>query len=193
MLRSDSTMLSLFDEKFPELKFKLELENFTFLDTTWERPIFQCHELVPCKDLGLMVCSIEGLIIVTRVKPFSVAGEDEKVEVGDNLISIDNVILYDLTPEFIAKMIKRLAGKVPINISVAKVKTIENKVYPPMISYLKYAGLDPVQLEGSWSFFQYSMAKKVSRNLLFVNKFGKRLRDELFKVPIDGIIWKNDH
>ena len=46
---------------------------------------FSKYELVPCKDLGLMVCSIEGFILVTKVKPYSVAGEDDKVEVGDNL------------------------------------------------------------------------------------------------------------
>ena len=27
-----------------------------------------------------MVCSIEGFILVTKVKPYSVAGEDDKVE-----------------------------------------------------------------------------------------------------------------
>ena len=51
------------------------------------------HELVPCRDLGLMVCSVDGYIIVTKVKPYSVAGEDDKVEVGDNLVSIDGVML----------------------------------------------------------------------------------------------------
>ena len=94
-------------------KFSLEVSNFSFLDLTWERPIFRykCylpstgtkvlsnistfrqHELVPCRDLGLMVCSVEGYIIVTKVKPYSVAGEDDKVEVGDNLVSIDGVML----------------------------------------------------------------------------------------------------
>ena len=39
---------------------------------------FSKYELVPCKDLGLMVCSIEGFILVTKVKPYSVAGEDDK-------------------------------------------------------------------------------------------------------------------
>ena len=58
------------------------------MDSTWERPVYQSFDLVPCKDLGLMVCSVEGHIFVTKVKPYSVAGEDEKVEVGDNLVSI---------------------------------------------------------------------------------------------------------
>ena len=91
---------------------------------------------------------IEGHIIVTKVKPYSVAGEDEKIEVGDNPVSIDNVILFDLSPEFIAKMIKRLAGRVPITISVAKARDPKNKVYPMMVPYLKYAGIDPVIING---------------------------------------------
>ena len=37
-----------------------------------------------------MVCSIEGFILVTKVKPYSVAGEDDKVEVGDNLGMVSN-------------------------------------------------------------------------------------------------------
>ena len=61
-----------------------------------------------------------------------------------NPVSIDNVLLFDLSPDFIAKMIKRLAGRVPISITVAKARDAKNKVYPPMVPYLKHAGIDPV-------------------------------------------------
>ncbi len=40
-------------------------------------------ELVPCSDLGLMICTVRGRILVSRVKPSSIAGEDGKVCVGD--------------------------------------------------------------------------------------------------------------
>ena len=114
--------------------------------------IFFCSkfELVPCKDLGLMVCSIEGHIIVTKVKPYSVAGEDDKVEVGDNLVSIDKNMLFDLSPEFIARMIKKLGARVPISITVAKARTSKCKVYPPLESCLRIAGLDTKKLEHKW-------------------------------------------
>lgn len=132
-------------------KFRLDLENMAFLDSTWERATFLQHQLVPCKDLGLMVCTIEGHIIVTRVKPYSVAGEDDKVEVGDLLVSVDNVTLFDLSPEFIAKMIKKLGGRLPISVSVVKARGPKNKVYPPLVPILQCAGLDPRQLEDKWS------------------------------------------
>ena len=105
---------------------------------------------MPCKDLGLMVCSIEGHIIVTKVKPYSVAGEDDKVEVGDNLVSIDKNMLFDLSPEFIARMIKKLGARVPISITVAKARTSKCKVYPPLESCLRIAGLDTKKLEHKW-------------------------------------------
>ena len=41
-------------------------------------------------------------------------------------------------------MIKRLGGRVPISISVAKARDGKNKVYPPLVPYLKYAGIDTV-------------------------------------------------
>ena len=66
-----------------------------------------------------------------------------------NPISIDKVLLFDLSPEFIAKMIKRLAGRVPISITVGKARDAKNKIYPPMVPYLKYAGIDPVRQQSS--------------------------------------------
>ena len=56
------------------------------------------------------------------------------------LVSIDQVMLFDLTPDFIAKMIKKLGAKVPICISVAKARTAKSKVYLPLEPYLKIAG-----------------------------------------------------
>lgn len=151
LIRKNAAFLQLLHQMEERYKFRLDLENFAFLDTTWERPLYLAHQLVPCKDLGLMVCAVEGHIIVTKVKPYSVAGEDEKVETGDFLISIDNVILFDLSPDFIAKMIKRLGGRVPINISVAKARGSKNKVFPSILPYLKFTGIDPDQLEQKWN------------------------------------------
>lgn len=99
-----------------------------------------------------MVCSVEGHIFVTKVKPFSVAGEDDKVEVGDVIISIDNIIVFDISPEFIAKMIKKLGGRVPISLAIAKARrrTKFAEVYPPFVPYLRYCGLEIDHLQKKW-------------------------------------------
>ena len=47
-------------------------------------PDRRTFELVPgASDLGLMICSVEGRVVVSQVKAYSIAGEDGKVERGD--------------------------------------------------------------------------------------------------------------
>ena len=47
-------------------------------------------------------------------------------------------------------MIKKLGGRVPIKIAVAKAKGPKSKVYPPLGPYLKYAHIPIDQLEKQW-------------------------------------------
>ena len=61
---------------------------------------------------------------------------------------------FDLSPEFIAKLIKKLGAKVPIKISVAKARTANLKVYVPLLKYLEVAGLNSGQLEHKWQTMQ---------------------------------------
>ena len=53
---SDDSMLrssTLFKQLLTQLpRFQLDLDNFAFLDSTWERPVYEQLDLVPCKDLG---------------------------------------------------------------------------------------------------------------------------------------------
>lgn len=98
----------------------------------------------------LLFFRLAGHIIVTKVKPYSVAGEDEKVEPGDFIITLDSVILFDLSPDFVSKMIKKLGGKVPIKLSVAKAKGPKAKIYPAFEPYLRWAGMDVDAMERKW-------------------------------------------
>lgn len=68
-----------------ELDFDLELKNASFLDLTWEIPTFRHYEFVPCDDLGLHLRTVKGYPVVVEVDRGSVAGEDNKIEVGDVL------------------------------------------------------------------------------------------------------------
>ena len=59
--------------------------------------------------------------------------------------------MFDLSPEFIAKMIKKLNGKVPINMAVVKARRRHStEVYPPFIPYLRYCGLEIELLQKKW-------------------------------------------
>ena len=78
--------------------------------------------------------------------------KDDKVEVGDVIISIDNVLVFDISPEFIAKMIKKLGGRVPISLAIAKARrrTKFAEVYPSFVPYLRYCGLEIDNLQKKW-------------------------------------------
>ena len=52
------TLWSLLDSVSKRCRFELDLTNKSFLDETWDRPEVRRIELVPCKDLGLMICPV---------------------------------------------------------------------------------------------------------------------------------------
>ncbi|KAG7165618.1 putative RUN domain-containing protein 1 [Homarus americanus] len=58
------------------IDFDLKLENASFLDETWQLPIYQEYELVPCMDLGVFLGHVNGRAVVVKVEEGSVAAED---------------------------------------------------------------------------------------------------------------------
>ncbi len=89
------------------LHFDLQLSNLSFLAETWELPERITFELVPTTDLGLMICSVGGRIVVSKVKNYSIAGEDGKVEKGDVIDELDSTPTCGLPPESVADVVKR--------------------------------------------------------------------------------------
>ena len=62
-----------------------------------ELPDRRTFELVPgAPDLGLMICSVEGRVVVSQVKAYSIAGEDGKVERGDVIDELGRVAKIQL-------------------------------------------------------------------------------------------------
>ena len=57
---------------------------YLIIYTRRELPDRRTFELLPrASDLGLMICSVEGRVVVSKVKAYSIAGEDGKIERGD--------------------------------------------------------------------------------------------------------------
>ena len=60
-----------------------------------ELPDRRTFELLPgASDLGLMICSVEGRVVVSKVKEYSIAGEDGKVERGDVIDELGRVTIF---------------------------------------------------------------------------------------------------
>lgn len=68
-------LLSLLFE-ITEIKFRLNTKCVSFLDETWDIPVYKELELVPCSDLGIEVHHMDGRVVVASVDKDGVASED---------------------------------------------------------------------------------------------------------------------
>ena len=64
------------------MEFDLKIRNASFLDETWELPVFKQIELVPSHDLGLTIRYVQGRAVVVDLDIHGVAAEDDKVQVS---------------------------------------------------------------------------------------------------------------
>ena len=66
------------------MEFDLRIRNASFLDETWELPMFRQIELVPSEDLGLTIRYVQARALVVDLDEYGVAAEDGKVQVCKN-------------------------------------------------------------------------------------------------------------
>ncbi|CAB4062414.1 unnamed protein product [Lepeophtheirus salmonis] len=115
-----------------------------FLDQTWFMPYYIIYELVPCRDLGLLIHVVKGRSIVVEVHKGSVAGEDGKVEVGDVIESVNGIPTIDLSSYEVATLIKKQSngGRRPHVIGVIKGRAdYKGTIYSPLIPLWEETGL----------------------------------------------------
>lgn len=62
-----------------QVQFDLCIRNASFLDDSWQLPVYRLYEFVPCKALGLDLVTLNGHHVIERVVLGSVADEDNKV------------------------------------------------------------------------------------------------------------------
>uniref|UniRef100_A0A0L8HNA4 RUN domain-containing protein n=1 Tax=Octopus bimaculoides TaxID=37653 RepID=A0A0L8HNA4_OCTBM len=103
-----------------EIKFLLNLKNASFLDETWDLPVYKEYELVPCDDIGMTVQYLSGRTLVISVVPGSVAEEDGKVGCGDVLDELFGISLRNANKSKVQQILRQNRGW-PIRLSVNKV------------------------------------------------------------------------
>ncbi|CAH0388690.1 unnamed protein product [Bemisia tabaci] len=127
------------------LQFKLNVSNARFLDETWILPVYRKLQLVPCKELGVSVLFINSRAVVVDVQEESVASEDDNICVGD-IIDELNDFCIDSSQVGNLQNIMRHHTNQPISICLIK-PVLNNAIYPPMMSLLCQANLDPVSIQ----------------------------------------------
>ncbi|XP_077980111.1 uncharacterized protein LOC144435389 [Glandiceps talaboti] len=132
-LLKESLMSMLF--LITDIQFELNLKNASFLDETWQIPVHRHYEMVPCKDLGVIVRHIQGRVMVADIKPGSVAAEDDKIEPGDVLDELFGESLYRCSRGKISQQLYQHEGW-PIYVSVIKCHLRNGKIFSPLYERL---------------------------------------------------------
>lgn len=129
-----------------EVTFHLKIHNSSFLDKTWELPIYKNFEFVPCGDLGLNVQQVQEYFIVKSIKPGSVAEEDGKIGPGDVIDELYSFALTPLSLPNVHKLMARHKG-LPVYVGVIKLCDRAGKYFPPIVRLLEEINIDPRTLQ----------------------------------------------
>ncbi|XP_022198271.2 uncharacterized protein LOC111055388 [Nilaparvata lugens] len=122
------------------LNFALDLNNSRFLDSTWDLPVTNKIELVPCKKMGITVIFVEGKAICFDIQKNSVAAEDDAVEIGDIIDELNGNVITTSSQGTLNNLMRKTAG-FPISIYLIKAKW-KNNLFPPMVPLLIAAKID---------------------------------------------------
>lgn len=116
--------------------FDLDLNNSSFLDTSWRLPLRKHYEMVPCVDLGVALKHVASRMMVAAVEPGSVAGEDRKIEAGDVFDEIFGKCLRKAKRGRVAKLMSENRGR-PISVTVIKCKLKSGDIFPPLLNIVR--------------------------------------------------------
>ncbi|KAK0048473.1 hypothetical protein Bpfe_022088 [Biomphalaria pfeifferi] len=139
-------LLSLLAE-VQNIPFSLYLKNASFLDETWEMGEYRDYELVPCDVLGVHLQLINSHLVVTDIDPESVAGEDDKVSVGDVMDELYTESLKGAKRGKVRDLFQMYKG-MPVYVSFVKARFPDGQMYRPISSLLRLLAIDISQVNG---------------------------------------------
>ncbi|XP_015674637.1 uncharacterized protein LOC107290281 [Protobothrops mucrosquamatus] len=119
-----------------EMNFSLDLQNSSFLDESWQLPVCQTYETVPCRELGMVLRYLNGRIFIIEVLPKSQAEVDEVVLVGDVIDEINGSSLRNACNGQAGSVLQKLKGK-PLSFRLIRWKWHDGGMYKPLLPYLK--------------------------------------------------------
>ncbi|XP_050393612.1 uncharacterized protein LOC126811764 [Patella vulgata] len=125
------------------ITFDLNLKNASYLDTTWDIPVYKQYEFVPCESLGIHFQEIDGHMIVLSVDKGSVAAEDGKVKPGDVLDEMFGESLKGVKKGKVQEVFQTYKG-IPVYAAFIKACEYNGNVFRPLKHILRELGIDPL-------------------------------------------------
>ncbi|XP_049915480.1 uncharacterized protein si:ch211-250n8.1 isoform X1 [Epinephelus moara] len=118
------------------MEFKLNMENCSFLDESWLLPVCETYEVVPCREVGLVLRYLHGRVFVLELTPGSQAHVDKFICPGDIIDEINGTSLRNSKNGQAGVVMSRLKG-CPLSISVLRWRAQDGTVYRPIIKLLR--------------------------------------------------------
>ncbi|CAJ1081127.1 uncharacterized protein si:ch211-250n8.1 [Xyrichtys novacula] len=118
------------------MDFKLNMENCSFLDESWILPVCETYEVVPCRELGMVLRYLSGRVFVLELIPGGQAHADKFICPGDIIDEINGTSLRNSKNGQAGVVLNRLKG-CPLSISVLRWKAQDGTVYRPLIKFLQ--------------------------------------------------------
>ncbi|XP_070783646.1 uncharacterized protein [Enoplosus armatus] len=118
------------------MEFKLDMENCSFLDESWLLPVCETYEVVPCREVGMVLRYLSGRVFVLELIPGSQAHVDKFICPGDIIDEINGTSLKNSKIGQAGVVLSRLKGR-PLSISVLRWRARDGTVYRPLIKLLR--------------------------------------------------------
>ncbi|XP_035998397.1 uncharacterized protein si:ch211-250n8.1 [Fundulus heteroclitus] len=118
------------------MEFKLDMENCSFLDESWMLPVCDTYEVVPCREVGLVLRYLSGRVFVLDLVPGSQAHVDAFVSPGDIIDEINGTSLRNSKNGHAGVVLSRLRGR-PLSIRILRCRAQDGTVYRPLVKLLR--------------------------------------------------------
>ncbi|XP_068439424.1 uncharacterized protein si:ch211-250n8.1 [Clinocottus analis] len=118
------------------MEFKLHMENCSFLDESWLLPVCETYEVVPCREVGMVLRYLSGRVFVLELIPGSQAHVDKFIYPGDIIDEINGTSLRNSKNKQAGVVLSRLKG-CPLAIGILRWRAQDGTVYRPLIKLLR--------------------------------------------------------
>uniref|UniRef100_A0A3Q2YGF1 Si:ch211-250n8.1 n=1 Tax=Hippocampus comes TaxID=109280 RepID=A0A3Q2YGF1_HIPCM len=127
-----------------QMEFKLDMEqNCSFLDESWLLPVCEIYEVVPCRQVG-MVLYLNGRVFLLDMVSGGQAHVDQFISRGDVIDEINGICLRNSRNGQAGVVLSRLKGCF-LSIRVVRWRARDGTVYRPLVKLLR-----ALRIENPW-------------------------------------------
>ncbi|KAM4525276.1 uncharacterized protein PAE49_001254 isoform 2-T2 [Odontesthes bonariensis] len=128
------------------MEFKLDMENCSFLDESWLLPVCEMYEVVPCREVGMVLRYLSGRVFILDLMPGSQAHVDRLISPGDILDEINGTSLRNSKNGQAGVVLSRLKG-CPLSIRILRWRAQDGTVYRPIVKLLRALRMENPSLQ----------------------------------------------